>query len=33
VLTQDIYAVPRTAIGDTTVVLTVASGRIVHGDE
>jgi predicted amidohydrolase YtcJ len=33
VLTQDIYAVPPTAIGDTTVALTVASGQIVHGDE
>ena len=33
VLTQDIYAVPPAAIGDTTVALTVASGQIVHGDE
>jgi predicted amidohydrolase YtcJ len=33
VLTQDIYAVPPGAIGDTTVALTVASGQIVHGDE
>jgi len=33
VLTQDIYTVPPTAIGDTTVALTVASGQIVHGDE
>ena len=33
VLTQDIYAVPAAAIGDTTVALTVASGQIVHGDE
>jgi len=33
VLTQDIYAVPPTAIGDTAVALTVAGGRIVHGDE
>jgi predicted amidohydrolase YtcJ len=33
VLTQDIYSVPAAAIGDTTVALTVAGGRIVHGDE
>jgi len=33
VLTQDVYAVPAAAIGDTTVALTVASGQIVHGDE
>lgn len=33
VLTQDVYAVPAAAIGDTTVALTVASGEIVHGDE
>jgi predicted amidohydrolase YtcJ len=33
VLTQDIYAVPPAAIGDTTVALTVASGQIVHGDQ
>jgi predicted amidohydrolase YtcJ len=33
VLTQDIYAVPPAAIGDTAVALTVASGQIVHGDE
>jgi predicted amidohydrolase YtcJ len=33
VLTQDIYAVPPAAIGDTTVALTIASGQVVHGDE
>jgi len=33
VLTQDIYAIPPAAIGDTTVALTVAGGQIVHGDE
>jgi predicted amidohydrolase YtcJ len=33
VLTQDVYAVPAAAIGETTVALTVAGGRIVHGDE
>jgi predicted amidohydrolase YtcJ len=33
VLTQDIYAVPRTTIGNTSVALTVASGQVVYGDE
>ena len=33
VLTQDIYAVAPTAIGDTSVALTVAGGQVVHGDE
>jgi len=33
VLTQDIYAVPPAAIGDTSVALTIASGQVVHGDE
>ena len=33
VLTQDIYAVPSTAIGNTSVALTVAGGQLVHGDE
>ena len=33
VLTQDIYAIPPTAIGDTSVALTVAGGQVVHGDE
>jgi predicted amidohydrolase YtcJ len=33
VLTQDIYAVPQTTIGNTSVALTVASGQVVYGDE
>ena len=33
VLTQDIYAVPAAEIGSTSVALTVAGGRVVHGDE
>jgi predicted amidohydrolase YtcJ len=33
VLTQDLYAVPPTAIGDTSVALTIAGGQVVHGDE
>jgi predicted amidohydrolase YtcJ len=33
VLSQDIYGIPRTTIGNTSVALTIASGRIVHGDE
>lgn len=33
VLDQDIYAIAPTAIGDTSVDLTIASGNVVHGDE
>jgi predicted amidohydrolase YtcJ len=33
VLDQDLYAIGPDAIGDTSVALTVASGRVVHGDE
>jgi len=33
VLDQDLYAIPASAIGDTTVALTIASGQVVHGDE
>jgi predicted amidohydrolase YtcJ len=33
VLDQDLYAVPASAIGDTAVALTIASGQVVHGDE
>jgi predicted amidohydrolase YtcJ len=33
VLSQDIYTVPPTAIGHTTVALTLAGGQVVHGDE
>jgi predicted amidohydrolase YtcJ len=33
VLSQDIYAIPSAAIGNTSVALTVAAGQVVHGDE
>jgi predicted amidohydrolase YtcJ len=33
VLDQDLYAIAPTAIGDTSVSLTIASGQVVHGDE
>jgi predicted amidohydrolase YtcJ len=33
VLSQDLYAVAPSAIGDTTVDLTLAGGQVVHGDE
>ena len=33
VLDQDLYAIAPSAIGDTSVALTIASGRVVHGDE
>ena len=33
VLSQDIFTVATSDIGDTTVDLTVAAGRVVHGDE
>jgi hypothetical protein len=33
VLSQNLYAIPASAIGDTTVALTVASGQVVHGTE
>ncbi|HEX7160764.1 MAG TPA: amidohydrolase [Trebonia sp.] len=33
VLDQDLYAIPASAIGDTAVALTIASGQVVHGDE
>ena len=32
VLDQDLYAIPPGGIGDTSVVLTVASGNVVFGD-
>lgn len=32
VLDQDLYAIPPGEIGDTSVVLTVAGGTVVHGD-
>ncbi len=33
VLSQDIYTMPRITIGSARVALTIASGRVVHGDE
>ena len=33
VLDQDLYAIPSGEIGNTSVALTIASGRVVHGDE
>jgi predicted amidohydrolase YtcJ len=32
VLDQDLYAIPSREIGSTSVVMTVASGRVVYGD-
>jgi predicted amidohydrolase YtcJ len=33
VLSRDLFTIPATEIGDTTVDLTVAGGVVVHGDE
>ena len=33
VLGQDLFTVAPSAIGDTSVALTIAGGRVVHGDE
>jgi predicted amidohydrolase YtcJ len=33
VLSQDLFAIAPSAIGDTAVELTLASGQVVHGDE
>jgi predicted amidohydrolase YtcJ len=33
VLDQDLYAITPSAIGDTSVALTIAGGQVVHGDE
>jgi predicted amidohydrolase YtcJ len=33
VLDQDLYSIPASMIGDTSVALTIASGQVVHGDE
>jgi hypothetical protein len=33
VLDQDLYAIPAAEIGGTSVQLTIAGGRVVHGDE
>jgi predicted amidohydrolase YtcJ len=32
VLDQDLFAVPSSAIGDTSVVMTVSGGQVVFGD-
>jgi predicted amidohydrolase YtcJ len=33
VLDQDLFAIPAADIGNTSAVLTVANGQVVHGDE
>jgi predicted amidohydrolase YtcJ len=33
VLSHDIFAIPASEIGQTTVDVTVAGGAVVHGDE
>jgi predicted amidohydrolase YtcJ len=33
VLSQDIYTMPRITLGNAYVALTIAGGRVVHGDE
>ena len=33
VLDQDLYQITPAEIGDTSVALTIAGGRVVHGDE
>ena len=33
VLDQDLYTIPPSAIGDTSVAMTAAGGRVVYGDE
>jgi predicted amidohydrolase YtcJ len=33
VLDQDLFTIAPNAIGDTSVALTIAGGRVVHGDE
>ena len=33
VLDQDLFTIAPSAIGDTSVALTIASGQVVHGDE
>jgi predicted amidohydrolase YtcJ len=33
VLDQDLYSIPASGIGSTSVVLTVAEGKVVFGDE
>ena len=33
VLDQDLFTIAPSAIGDTSVALTIAGGQVVHGDE
>jgi hypothetical protein len=33
VLDRDLYSIPPSTIGDTSVAMTIASGHVVHGDE
>lgn len=33
VLDHDLYTIPPSAIGDTSVAMTIASGQVVHGDD
>ena len=33
VLDQDLFTIAPSAIGDTSVALTIAGGKVVHGDE
>ena len=33
VLNQDLYSIPSSSIGDTSVDLTISSGAVVFGDE
>lgn len=33
VIDRDLYAIPPSAIGSASVAMTIASGRVVHGDE
>jgi predicted amidohydrolase YtcJ len=33
VLNQDLFTIPASDIGGTSVALTIANGHVVHGDE
>jgi len=33
VLDQDLYVIPPREIGTASVAMTIAGGRVVHGDE
>jgi predicted amidohydrolase YtcJ len=33
VLDQDLFTIPASDIGGTSVALTIANGQVVHGDE